>query len=111
MHYAVNDMMEAIEIFDTNIHLFINSWQVFPGTLSNIKKILPDLEECFGSYSRGSKPQKGGDTMSPKLDVVLTWAEAIAGAVLIVVPAIRGVVSKLEAASKVALISNDEEQP
>ena len=49
--------------------------------------------------------------MSPKLNVVLTWAEAIAGAVLIVVPAIRGVVSKLEAASKVALISNDEEQP
>lgn len=49
--------------------------------------------------------------MSPKLDVVLTWAEAIAGGVLILVPAIRGVVSTLEAASKAALISNDEEQP
>lgn len=48
--------------------------------------------------------------MSPKLNVVLTWAEAIAGAILIVVPAIRGVASKLEAVTKAALISNDEEQ-
>lgn len=47
--------------------------------------------------------------MSPMLDAVLTWAEAIAGAILIAVPAIRGVVSKLEAASKATLISNDEE--
>lgn len=46
--------------------------------------------------------------MSPKLNVVLTWAEAIAGAVLIAVPAIRSIASKLEAA-KAALISNDEE--
>ena len=55
------------------------------------------------------KPQEGGVTMSPKLDVALTWAEAIAGAVLIAVPAIRGIVSKLEAAAKATLISNDEE--
>lgn len=48
--------------------------------------------------------------MSPKLNVILTWAEAIAGAVLIAVPAIRGIASKLEAA-KAALISNDEELP
>ncbi len=46
--------------------------------------------------------------MSLKLDVVLTWAEAIAGAILIVVPAIRGVASQMEAA-KATLISNDEE--
>ena len=50
VHYTVNDKMEAIEFFDTTINLFINSQQVFPGTVSTIKKILPDLEECFGSY-------------------------------------------------------------
>ncbi len=38
--------------------------------------------------------------MSRKLNVVLTWVEAIAGAVVIAVPAIRDVVSKLEAAAK-----------
>ncbi|MBQ3761701.1 MAG: hypothetical protein II875_06805 [Clostridia bacterium] len=47
--------------------------------------------------------------MSRKLDVVLTWAEAIAGAVIIAVPAIRNVVSRLEAAVKATLISDDED--
>lgn len=48
--------------------------------------------------------------MSAKLAVVLTWAERIATAVLIAVPAIRGVASELEAArSEVKLISNDED--
>lgn len=48
--------------------------------------------------------------MSPKLDVVLAWAEGIAGAVLVLVPAIRAAVSKLEAAkAETALTSKDEE--
>ena len=48
--------------------------------------------------------------MSGTLAVVLTWAERIATAVLIAVPAIRGVASELEAAkAEVVLISSDED--
>ena len=48
--------------------------------------------------------------MSAKLSVVLTWAERIATAVLIAVPAIRGVASELDAAqAEAVLICNDED--
>ena len=48
--YSVNDQLEAIEFFGKDICLYINSRQVFPGTLNTIRKTLPDLEEYFDSY-------------------------------------------------------------
>ena len=50
VYYSADDKLEAIEFFGRNIKLLINTRQVFPGTLSTIKEILPDLEECCGSY-------------------------------------------------------------
>ena len=50
VYYSAQDQLEAIEFFGNDICLFINSKQVFPGSLSTTKTILPDLEECFGSY-------------------------------------------------------------
>ena len=50
VYYSSENQLEAIELFSRNISLFINSQLVFPGKLSDAQKILPDLEECFGSY-------------------------------------------------------------
>lgn len=46
--------------------------------------------------------------MSVKLKVVLTWAEVVASAVLIAVPAIRGIDAKIEAAKvEISLIRKE----
>jgi len=50
VYYSPEDQLEAIELFGSNISLSINSQPVYPGTLSSARKILPDLEDCYGSY-------------------------------------------------------------
>ena len=48
--------------------------------------------------------------MSSKLSVVLTWVECVAGAITIAIPAIREVVSKVDATkTEVKRISNDDD--
>lgn len=48
--------------------------------------------------------------MSEKLDTVLTWAERIASAIKIAVPAIRGIVSLFGTSTvEVTLIPGDED--
>ncbi len=42
--------MEAIEFFDKNLTVDIESRQIFPGELAKAKQLLPDLKEDFGSY-------------------------------------------------------------
>lgn len=49
-YYSADNKLEAIEFFGNEISLSINSQVVFPGALSAARKILPDLEECYGSY-------------------------------------------------------------
>lgn len=39
-----------MEFFGGDVTVSINSQQVFPGTLSTVQEILPDLQDCFGSY-------------------------------------------------------------
>ena len=53
---------------------------------------------------------KGGGTMSAKLKVVLTLVEVAATAILIAVPAVRSIDSKIEAAKiEIALIRKEED--
>ncbi len=53
---------------------------------------------------------EGGSAMSDKLNTVLTWAERIASAIKIAVPAIRGIVSLFETSTvEAALIPGDED--
>ena len=49
VYYSTRDKLEAVEFFGKDIYLSVNSQLVFPGTLSNARKILPDLEERYGS--------------------------------------------------------------
>ena len=50
VHYTKAGKMEAIEFFGKDIRLTVNSQPLFPGTVSAAKELLPDLEECYGSY-------------------------------------------------------------
>lgn len=49
-YYSADDKLEAIEVFAGNISLSINGKPVFPGTLSAVKEILPDLDGSCDSY-------------------------------------------------------------
>ena len=50
VYYSADDKLEAIEFFGKDICISINSKPVYPGKLSAAKEVLPDIEECFGSY-------------------------------------------------------------
>ena len=50
VYYAKGNTLEAIEFFGNDVSLSIDSQILFPGTLSEAKKVLPDLEESYGSY-------------------------------------------------------------
>ena len=50
VYYSAKGKFEAIEFYGNDIILEINSQRVYPGTLSTAKKILPDLEDNFGTY-------------------------------------------------------------
>lgn len=50
MYYSEDNKLEAVELFGKNVGMSINAQLVFPGTLGDAKKILPDLVEYFGSY-------------------------------------------------------------
>lgn len=66
VYYSADDKLNAIEFFGGDISLSIDSQILFPGTLSEAKKVLPDLEECYGSYiSRSASIGIGveGDTI------------------------------------------------
>ena len=51
VYYSAEDKLEAIELFDSEKKLSINSQQIFPGTLKEARKILPDLVGDNNSYS------------------------------------------------------------
>ena len=50
VYYSKDRKMEGMEFFNKTHSINIGSKQIFPGSLSNAKKSLPDLEENFGSY-------------------------------------------------------------
>lgn len=50
VYYSAEDKLAAIELFGDEISLSIDSRTLYPGTLSEAKKVFPDLEECYGSY-------------------------------------------------------------
>ena len=58
VYYSADDRLEAIEFFGRNLCLCIDSRSVFPGTLSDAMKTIPDLVECCGTYV--SKPASVG---------------------------------------------------
>lgn len=66
VYYSADNTLEAIEFFGDDISLSLDSQILFPGTLSEAKKVLPDLEESYGSYiSRSTSIGIGveGDTI------------------------------------------------
>ncbi len=50
VYYSADDRFEAIELFDKKINLSVNSRLIYPGTLDEIRTVLPDLEGEYGSY-------------------------------------------------------------
>ena len=50
VYFSADDKVEAVEFFDSEINLSIDSRILYPGTLSNARQIFPDLEECYGSF-------------------------------------------------------------
>ena len=50
VYYSEDDKLEAVELFGNNTSLSIDSIPVFPGKLSDARRILPDLKECYGSF-------------------------------------------------------------
>lgn len=66
VYYSTDDKLNALEFFGDGISLKIGSQTLFPGTLSDAKKVLPDLKESYGSYiSRSTSIGIGveGDTI------------------------------------------------
>ena len=57
-----------------------------------------DVDDLAYRIYSWEQSRKGGSAMSEKLAVVLTWAERIAAAIVIAVPAIRRIASELDAA-------------
>ena len=60
--YNENDEMEAIELFEGN-RLSLDRKTLFPGSIRNAKKLIPDLKENGGSYISAS--MSFGITVSP----------------------------------------------
>lgn len=50
VYYSEDNKLEAVEFFGKEIRMSIQSQPVFPGTLRSARKILPDLEDCYGSF-------------------------------------------------------------
>ena len=50
VYYSTENKLEAVEFFGKDICLSINSQTIFPGTLSIARKIMPDIEECYGTF-------------------------------------------------------------
>ncbi len=72
--------------------------------MTSLPTDIEPVSSAFGEID-GSE---GGSAMSVKLKVILTWAEVVASAVLIAVPAIRGIDSKIEAAKvEISLIRKE----
>ena len=50
VYYTKDDKLEAVEFIRRDFSISINSQRICPGTLNEAKRILPDLEESFGSF-------------------------------------------------------------